>query len=144
MLFCACSGPFRQVSAGRSARIAGVVGRPEHGPGVDLVELSSASRPVLMITFASEGVARKGAQSMGNNPVLRRAPKQVCPECQSQGRYRLSAAAQADRLARFQRMLLPATTPADACPRRASQSENTMPVIIKVRLQDVLLQHIKQ
>jgi hypothetical protein len=111
------------LSAGRSARIVGVVGRPEHGPRVDLVELASASRPVLLITFASEGVARKSAPSMGNNPVLRRAPKQVCPECQSQGRYRLSAAAQADRLARFQRMLLPATIAADACPQPAS-SEN--------------------
>ncbi len=58
------------LSASWSARIAGVVGRPEHGPGIDVVELTSASRPVPMITFASEIVARKSAPSIGNSPVL--------------------------------------------------------------------------
>jgi hypothetical protein len=57
-------------SAGWSARIAGVVWRPEHGSGIDVVELTSASRPVLMITFASCSVARKSTPSMGNSPVL--------------------------------------------------------------------------
>ncbi len=58
------------LSASWSARIAVVVGRPEHGPGIDVVELTSASRPVLMITFASGIVARKSAPSMGNSSVL--------------------------------------------------------------------------
>jgi hypothetical protein len=58
------------LSASWSVRIAGVVGRPEHGPGTDVVELTSASRPVPMITFASGIVARKSAPSMGNSPVL--------------------------------------------------------------------------
>jgi hypothetical protein len=53
-----------------SAKIAGVVGRPEHGPGIDVVERTSASRPVLMTTFASGIVARKSAPSMGKSPVL--------------------------------------------------------------------------
>ncbi len=39
-------------------------------PGNDVVELTSASRPVLMITFASGIATRKSAPSMGNSPVL--------------------------------------------------------------------------
>jgi hypothetical protein len=58
------------LSASWSARIAGVVGRPEHGPGIDVEELTSASRPVLMITFALGIVVLKSAPSMGNSPVL--------------------------------------------------------------------------
>jgi hypothetical protein len=64
--------------AGWPASIAGAVRRPEHGPGIDVVELTSASWAVLTITLRdSEGdtlssgiVTRKSAPIMGNSPVL--------------------------------------------------------------------------
>ena len=50
----------RIFSAGWYSRIAGVVWGPEHGPGIDVVELTSAAWAVLTITLSSGIVERDG------------------------------------------------------------------------------------
>ncbi len=47
-----------------------MVRRPEHGPEIDVVELTSASRAVLMIKHSSGIVTLKVAPIMGNSHVL--------------------------------------------------------------------------
>ena len=45
--------------ASLSTRTAGIVRRPNHGPGIDVVELTTASRRVLAITLSSRVEAYK-------------------------------------------------------------------------------------
>ncbi len=47
-----------------------MVRRPEHGPGIDVEDLTSASGDVLAIILSSRIEVRKRAPIMGNSPVF--------------------------------------------------------------------------
>jgi hypothetical protein len=66
MLFCA----HQVLLASWWARIAVVFRRPEHGPGIDVEELTFASGAVLATTLYSGIISRKITPIIGNTSVF--------------------------------------------------------------------------